>query len=223
MDSSTTSSIHNYLILQVLNKNLAELHQLIEQQKVSPHEIYKILIRLEAELSTFYGAGRKPQKQNAYSQKQIDQCFSLVDNTIKEYLNHVLDESAHEIKLEDKGYGIKVANIDQMELFQQANFVIAAKAEMASRELKDQLPRQIKIGSLSNIRQLVNAQLPGINLSELSVAPREVPIKKDYSYFSIDSRSPLWADSANSRSIAFHVSGDFPGLDVELWAIKNET
>lgn len=222
IDSSTTSSIHNYLILQILNKNLAELCQLTGQQKVIPHEVYQTLIRLEAELSTFYGAGRKPQTLPAYSQKQIDHCFSMVVHTIKSYLGHVLDENAYEIQLEEKGYGIKVAHIDQVELFNQASFVIAAKAEMVSRELKEQLPRQIKIGSLSNIRQLVNAQLHGINLSELSVAPREVPVKKDYSYFAIDKRSPLWNESTQSRSIAFHVSGEFPGLDIELWAIKNE-
>ena len=222
IDSSTTSSIHNYLILQILNKNLAELYQFTGQKRVFPQQIYQTLIRLEAELSTFYGSGRKPQTLPAYSQKQIDHCFTAVVNTIKTYLSHVLDENAHEIQLEEKGYGIKVAHIDQVELFNQASFVIAAKAEMASRELKDQLPRQIKIGSLSNIRQLVNAQLPGISLAELSVAPREVPVKKDYSYFAIDNRSPLWAESSQSRSIAFHVSGEFPGLDVELWAIKNE-
>ena len=187
-----------------------------------PYEVYMELVNLEAELATFYGQGRKPAKQLPYTHKNVDQCFSRVEITIKQYLSHVLDESAHEINLEEKGYGIKVANIDQVELFKQASFVLAARAEMATRELKEQLPRQIKIGSLSNIRQLVNAQLPGINLSELSVAPREVPVKKEYSYFAIDQRSPLWAENTNSRSIAFHVSGDFPGLDVELWAIKNE-
>ncbi|MCW9028016.1 MAG: type VI secretion system baseplate subunit TssK [Kangiella sp.] len=222
VDNSTASSIHNYLILQLLNKYLAELQQLLEQEFTVPYELYLSLVNLEAELATFYGAARKPQKQMAYSQNMIDECFNQVETTIKQYLSHVLDESAHEIALEDKGYGVKVAHIDQLELFKQASFVIAAKAEIATRELKEQLPRQIKIGSLSNIRQLVNAQLPGINLSEMSVAPREVPVKKDYSYFAIDSRSPLWTENSNSRSIAFHISGDFPGLDVELWAIKNE-
>ncbi|AUD79888.1 type VI secretion system baseplate subunit TssK [Kangiella profundi] len=222
VDNSTTSSIHNYLILQLLNKSLARLHQLLEQEQVMPHEVYIELVNLEAELATFYGQGRKPARQLPYAHKNIDQCFSQVETTIKQYLSHVLDESAHEISLEEKGYGIKVAHIDQVELFKQASFVLAARAEMTTRELKEQLPRQIKIGSLGNIRQLVNAQLPGINLYELSVAPREVPVKKEYSYFTIDQRSPLWAENTNSRSIAFHVSGDFPGLDVELWAIKNE-
>ncbi|ACV27910.1 type VI secretion system baseplate subunit TssK [Kangiella koreensis] len=222
VDNSTASSIHNYLILQLLNKYLAELQQLLEQEYSIPYELYLGLINLEAELATFYSSARKPQKQMAYSQNMIDECFSQVEASIKQYLSHVLDESAHEIVLEDKGYGVRVAHIDQVELFKQASFVIAVKAEIATRELKEQLPRQIKIGSLSNIRQLVNAQLPGINLSEMSVAPREVPVKKDYSYFAIDSRSPLWNENSTSRSIAFHISGDFPGLDVELWAIKNE-
>lgn len=222
IDNNSTSSIHNYLILQVLNKYIAQIHQQLDQSCSMPYELYQTLVGLEAELATFYGHQRQPQQQLGYAQNRIDECFLKVESCIKQYLSHVLDESAHEIGLEEKGYGIRVAHIDQIELFNQASFVIAAKADMATRELKAQLPQQIKIGSLSNIRQLVNAQLPGINLAEMAVAPREVPVKKDYSYFNIDSRSPLWAENSRSRSIAFHVSGDFPGLELELWAIKNE-
>jgi len=118
VDNSTASSIHNYLILQLLNKYLAELHQLLEQEFTIPYELYLSLVSLEAELATFYGATRKPQKQMAYSQNMIDECFNQVETTIKQYLSHVLDESAHEIALEDKGYGVRVAHIDQVELFE---------------------------------------------------------------------------------------------------------
>jgi type VI secretion system protein ImpJ len=38
-------------------------------------------------------------------------------------------------------------------------------------------------------------------------------------YFELDRGSPHWAHMQNSGGFAIHVSGDFPNLRMELWAI----
>jgi type VI secretion system protein ImpJ len=86
--------------------------------------------------------------------------------------------------------------------------------------LRTQFPAQIKIGSVEKIRELVNLSLPGIQAAPLPVAPRQIPYHSGCAYFQLDRSNELWAQLAGSGGIAIHVAGEFPGLQMELWAIK---
>ena len=39
-------------------------------------------------------------------------------------------------------------------------------------------------------------------------------------YFELDGSSPYWGKMTTSGGIAIHVSGEYPGLNMELWAIR---
>ena len=78
----------------------------------------------------------------------------------------------------------------------------------------------IKITTPDKIRQLVSVQLPGIELKPLVSAPRQLPYHAGYTYFHLDTGCDDWLDVQRSHSIAFHVAGDFPELDMQLWAIR---
>ena len=75
-------------------------------------------------------------------------------------------------------------------------------------------------GPVEEIRQLVNSALPGIPLRPLPVAPRQIPYHAGVVYFELDRDSPHWGKMSTSGGIAVHVSGEFPGLKMELWAIR---
>ena len=79
---------------------------------------------------------------------------------------------------------------------------------------------QDKIGSVEKIRDLVNLQLPGIALRPLPVAPRQLPFHAGFTYFELDRGSEYWAQLATSAGFAMHVAGEFPGLQMEFWAIR---
>ena len=78
----------------------------------------------------------------------------------------------------------------------------------------------MKIGAVEHIRELVNVALPGIQVRPLPVAPRQIPFHSAAVYFELDRGSPHWAQMQNSGAFAIHVSGDFPSLKMELWAIR---
>jgi type VI secretion system protein ImpJ len=52
------------------------------------------------------------------------------------------------------------------------------------------------------------------------VAPRQIPYHAGYVYFELDQSHELWGQLKTSGGIALHVSGEFPGLIMELWAIR---
>jgi type VI secretion system protein ImpJ len=52
------------------------------------------------------------------------------------------------------------------------------------------------------------------------VAPRQLPYHAGSHYFEIERQGELWKQLERSGSLALHVAGDFPGLELELWAIR---
>ena len=101
-----------------------------------------------------------------------------------------------------------------------ANFVLAVKADLPVEEVRGNVPRQVKIGPVEKIRDLVNLALPGITLNSMPVAPRQIPYHAGFCYFELDPSSEFWSAIQNSGGVAIHVGGEFPGLAMELWAIR---
>ena len=79
------------------------------------------------------------------------------------------------------------------------------------------------IGISNHFRDLVQLQLPGIMLRAMPVAPPQIPWHAGYSYFELEKGSELWHEMDKSGAFALHLAGEFPGLDMEFWAIRSPT
>ena len=113
-----------------------------------------------------------------------------------------------------------MATVADTTLFDTAAFVLAARADLPTEEVRQRLPAQLKIGPVEKIRDLVNLQLPGIGLSPMPVAPRQIPYHAGFAYFELDRGTELWSMLKGSGGIAIHQAGDLPNLTLEFWAIR---
>ena len=120
----------------------------------------------------------------------------------------------------EQQYGVRTAALNDRRLLDNAEFILAVRAELPAETLRQQLPKQIKISSTEGLEQLVSLQLPGIPLLPLPVAPRQIPFHAGSTYYELDRGSEHWAQLANSGGFAFYVAGEFPGLNLAFWAIR---
>jgi type VI secretion system protein ImpJ len=79
----------------------------------------------------------------------------------------------------------------------------------------------VKIGPVERIRDLVNLQLPGIALQAMPVAPRQIPYHAGFNYFALEQVGDLWKQLEKSGALAMHIAGEFPGLEMQFWAIRS--
>ncbi|GAA4359928.1 type VI secretion system baseplate subunit TssK [Kangiella marina] len=215
-----SNTIQNFLLLQLFNRYEGLFKHYLSLPLVHPEIMYRLLVQFEGELATYYAASRRGNSTVMYRHDDLSQSYKIIDSVLKDYLSAVIEEAASPITIEERRYGIKVATVHDKKLFEQAVFVLAVKADLPIDDLRNQFPKQTKIGTVENIRSLVNNQLPGISLTSLPVAPREIPIKREYVYFQLDGSSPHWQHLGASGGIAFHVSGEFPELELEFWAVR---
>jgi hypothetical protein len=129
-------------------------------------------------------------------------------------------ERAVAIAIQDRKYGFRIALVPDPSLFASAHFVLAGQAQLSSELLRNRFPAQVKIGPIDKILHLVKLALPGVALHPLPCAPREIPYHAGFVYFELDRSAELWRQTASGGGFGLHVGGDFPGLQLELWAIR---
>ncbi|MCG2963320.1 type VI secretion system baseplate subunit TssK, partial [Escherichia coli] len=50
--------------------------------------------------------------------------------------------------------------------------------------------------------------------------PRQLPYHEGYVYFELEKGTPAWQDVIKAGALALHISGSFPDLNLQLWAIR---
>jgi len=217
----TSSSISDFLMLQLLNKYQPIFEHLGSVIGVHPEQLYLHLLCLAGELATFSSPTKRPPKFPVYQHENLTTIYSNVMVIVNQSLSSVLEQTAVELPLETSKYGIHFTPLHDKKSLDTAEFIIAVKAALPAKEILKRLPAQIKIGSVESIRELVNSQLPGIGIIALPVAPRQVPYHSGYHYFQLDKQNPNWSKLKNSGGLALHLSGNYPELKMELWVVNS--
>jgi type VI secretion system protein ImpJ len=157
----------------------------------------------------------------AYRHDRLRESFDPVIAALRASLSAVLEQKAISIPIESKKFGLSVATVADRTLYSTAVFILAARADVPAEELRRRFPSQLKVGPVEKIRDLVNLQLPGVPVNAVPTAPRQIPYHAGFVYFELDQSNELWVQLKTSGGIALHVAGEFPGLVLEFWAIRN--
>jgi type VI secretion system protein ImpJ len=214
------AEIADFLLLQLLNRVEPLFIHLGGATGLHPETLYRAMLQLAGELATFTEAGKRTAAYPQYRHADLAATFAPLIADLRKSLSTVMDTAAVPIALDERQFGIRVAVLPDKELLRSAAFVLAVNAQMPPETLRAAFPAQVKIGSVEKIRDLVNLQLPGIGLRALPVAPRQLPFYAGYTYFELDSKSEYFQHLNNSAGFAMHVAGDFPGLQMQFWAIR---
>ena len=215
------AEVGDFMMLQLINRHEPVLRHYLGLERVHPEQIYRELLGLLGELATFSGESKRPRLDGRYQHGDQGLSFRKLMDAIRQVLSMVLEQHAIELALQQRQYGIRVSPLHDHKLLGTSTFVLAASAQCDSEELRSRLPAHLKVGPVERIRQLVNLHLPGIRIKPLPVAPRQIPFHAGKTYFALALSSEELAQLEGSGGFAFHVSGEFPGLELKFWAVRN--
>ncbi|MGH8502213.1 MAG: type VI secretion system baseplate subunit TssK [Gammaproteobacteria bacterium] len=217
---SGVAEIADFLLLQVVNRYEPLVTHLAATAAVHPEGFYRLAVEIAGELATFTKPGKRPEAFPTYDHHRLQATFAPVMRDLRQSLSMVLEANAIALPLEERKFGVHVSPIADRQLLAHATYVLAVHASVSTEEVRRRFPTQVKIGPTEQIRQLVNVQLPGIRIRPLPVAPRQIPYNAGYVYFELDRASEYWKQLATSGGFAIHIGGEFPGLQMEFWAIR---
>lgn len=213
------ADVAEFMMLQMFNRNQTKFAHRSALARLHPEVFYLDLISLYGELVTFTEESRLSEKLGFYQQENLTETFNQIMPRLRKALSTVLAPRAMNLPFTYMD-GIYAAIVNDSTLLQSATFVLAVKSQMPHETLHRQFVQQSKISSVEKIRNVVSVQVPGVQLVPLSTAPRQIPYHANYVYFTLDKNSLAWAEIVRHNGIALHVSGNFPELDLQLWAIR---
>jgi type VI secretion system protein ImpJ len=218
--SRGVADVSDFLLLQSVNRSQKLLSHWADAGSVHPADLYAALVQMAGDFATFTEATRRPSNYPPYRHADLQRSFAPVIADLRRSLSAVIEQTATPIPLVERRHGVRVGAIVDRGILRSASFVLTVQADVPTEQLRRLFPSQVKIGAVEQIRELVNVALPGIAVRPLPVAPRQLPFYAGATYFELDRNSPHWAQMQASGGFAVHVSGDFPNLNLELWAIR---
>ncbi|MDO5666779.1 MAG: type VI secretion system baseplate subunit TssK [Alcaligenaceae bacterium] len=219
---SGSSSMTQMMMLNVINRYHAYFHHIRTSNYHHPEKFFCHLQMLLNEMAVFLSENRAMDKFERYNHDDLQACFAPLMAQLAGALNIVLEDPYEVIELVDKGHGIRVGQVHDLNLIKQADFILGVEADMPMENLRKRFPSQAKFGPVERIRDLVHLQLPGVHLQNIDQIPPQLPYHSGYVYFALEQSGDLWQQFAKSGVMALHLAGEFPGLEMEFWAVRNK-
>ena len=219
---SGIADIRDFNLLQAMNRWWPCFQHLARQAQTHPEQLYLNMSQACGEFVTFTDENRLPQEYPAYHHTALHTSFKPLEDTLRRALGTVLQPRAVSLPLQTLDYGVMTTTLEDRRLIDEADFILAVRAHLPPQVLRQMFVQKIKVTSLESLNELVPLQLPGIPLTLLPVAPRDLPFHAGFNYFELDRRDPAWARMKTASGFGIHIAGDFPGLELQLWAIRSE-
>jgi len=211
-----------YLVLQLLNRHIAVLRHFRNSSYVHPERLFQEFLRLVGELATFATAERRARTYPAYDQDDLENVFGPVMRDLQDFLSAQLGRRAIRLEIIQLRPNAFSSPIRDRSLFRNATLVLEVAARRPLVEIQNDFPHLFKVGPNSKMNEIVHANLPGVPLVHLPTPPPHIRAITDHVYFYLDRKSLLWSEFSKAASIGMHFSGDWPELELHLWAILED-
>lgn len=208
----------DYLMLMVLNRELPVLRHLQSMANVHPERLYEKLIGLAGELSTFDQGERHTRAYEDYSHSDPQASFQPVVATIQRLLAREVGRAIR-LPLQEVRANSYAALVNDRSLFSQATFVLEVSSGLPLGQVQTQFPQLCKVGPSTQMKTIINNNLPGVGLVHLPNPPRQIRVVSTNVYFLLDKSTQLWGDFSSAPAIGLHFAGNWPDMKLELWAV----
>ncbi len=218
-----TSEMIEFMLLSLVNRHLGEVAHLKTLPLVHPETLWHCWLPFATELLTWTAQRSSESVLPVYDHDDLAASFSKLFLLLRQGLSLVMEENAIQLPLNERSHGLNIATLPETGMTRKFGFVLAVKANMPGDVLQTHFPAQMKVAPVTKIRDLVQLQLPGMGLRAMPVAPPQIPWHAGYNYFELERGGELWSEMEKSGAFALHLAGEFPGLDMEFWAIRSPT
>ncbi|KAA8998154.1 type VI secretion system baseplate subunit TssK [Affinibrenneria salicis] len=218
-----SSEILDFMLLALINKHIGQVSHIRNLPLIHPERLFNDWLQFATELCTYMPARAPDKALPLYKHDNLAYCFGKLMLLLRQGLSIVMEENAIQIPLIERSHGLNIATVPDATMVREFGFVLAVRADVPGDALHTHFPAQMKIAPVTRIRDLVQLQLPGIVLHSMPAAPRQIPWHAGYTYFELEKGGELWKQMETSGAFALHLAGEFPGLNMEFWAIRNQT
>lgn len=218
-----TAELQDFLLLQVINRGAAVLDHFASMRLLHPQALYERLVGLAGELASYSQRRRLDVRFPPYDHDDLGRVFRPVMDALRAFLSIVLRRAAVPIPLEDRGRGAWLATLTDRSLLQGARFVLAVEADMNVDEIRTGMRQLVVAGPVERAKLIIARtarQEDRLEIESLAAKPTEIPFRPRTAYYEFDTTGAAWRGMSHSAGLLIFFAGTWPGLRLELWAIR---
>ncbi len=211
----TSADIASFWLLYTVNSQLPILRHYYEARRVHPEKLFRLLSALAGALTTF-SLKIQPRDLPAYNHEELGSCFGTLDEKLRELLETVVPSSYVALPMKMVQPSIYATAIEDDKYLSGTKMYLAIGCPSPSVDLAKRIPSLAKLGSATQVEQLVKRALPGIELTHVPKPPATIPVKLNCQYFSLNQSGQAWDGVGKSRNLAAFIPAEIPDPQVEL-------
>ena len=127
-----------------------------------------------------------------YQHQDLGASFLPLNNAILDMLNQVTPKRPESIKLKRTNPSLYAIDNIASAILNQNDFFLAVYFPATDTNWTGQFIRQIKVGALAVIEDLITLALSGVKLTYMQRPPNKLGIKPGYEYFYLDPSGAFW-------------------------------
>jgi len=211
-----------FSLFYTLNSAIPLLSHISQLGRIHPEGVYLVLARLAGELTSF-SPEIQPRDLPPYDHGDLSKTFSTLDQRIRAMVEGVTPIRDSVIPLEKTKEHVWMARIADERILASSQLFLAVSGEIPQEQIREWVPRRIKVGSAGDVEVLIASAMPGLRLQYTPRPPAGLSVKAGHQYFRLENQGEFWDSICRSRSIGFYIPGDLKGLNLELLAVKEST
>ncbi|MCC7142179.1 MAG: type VI secretion system baseplate subunit TssK [Candidatus Eisenbacteria bacterium] len=212
--------VAGFWLLGCVNGYIPLLSHFLRAPGAHAETAYFTLARLAGELTTMSDSFVRDIP--SFDHDHPEAAFADLGQRVPKLLETVLPRNYTRIPLTKGADGVFQGRINDDRVLDPAMvWYLGAYANVAQAQLQSELPDMIKISAPDRIDFLVAHALMGVGIRLTQNLPAALPIQSGYVYFQVDRVGDMWDGVAGSRAISLYAPPEFPGMLLELIAVRD--
>ena len=211
----SASDVASFWLLCTINTLLPAFREMQQSPHLHPETLWAQMLALGGALTAF-SREIGPLDFPRYEHERQGSCFGQLEEQLLHLLDTVIPRRLLALPLRRMRDSVYGTEIEKDEYLIGARVYLAIAAEVSAGELISRTPALVKVCSATHLEALIRQALPGVPLTHVSAPPREIPIKLDYQYFSIDRAGAAWETVLRARNFGAYVPDEIRNPRLEL-------
>ncbi len=208
-----------FWLLGAVNKYIPVLSHFLRSRSNHPETVYRMLAAMAGELTTM--SDLDVRDIPPYDHEHLDGTFTDLAERLPKMLREVLPQNYDRIPLTKKEETIHTGEVNDDRLMEPGRgWYLGVYANVGNEEIQSRFPGQSKIGPPDRIDFLIQNALRGVEIRHVAALPPSLPVQAGFVYFEVEKTGDVWGLVAEARAIAFYVPPEFPGVKLELIALR---
>ncbi len=211
------SDAAKFWLLNTLNNFIPLFSHLVDHGTDHPESAYIALGQLIGQLCTFAVDG-DPTTIPKFNYLELGDVFEPMFGRALSLINATITERYVQIPLQRREDGMYLGKMEDPQVLRY-EFFLAASGSMPEAQVRDRLPKLMKIASWNHIGAILNSAINGARIELEYRPPGALPLKPGLTFFKVSRNPDFWNDIASTGTIALYQPGDQQAIDLALYAV----